>query len=65
MPNPWRHSRSDGMGSKLTGLAVGDPVHCRELDQMICRGFFQFQGFYDSMILDSNILILMCGSSAA
>ena len=38
-------------GSEHLNGAVGVPVHCRELGQMVFEGLFQFKWFYDSLIL--------------
>ena len=46
---------ADSKGEEICALvspdgAVGIPVHCKELDQMAFKGFFQLQRFCDSMI---------------
>ena len=39
-----------GWGSEQPDVAVGVPVHCRELDQMAFKCPFQLKRFYDYMI---------------
>ena len=39
-----------GWDSEQPDLSVAVPVHCRKLDKMVCKGFFQLKQFYNSMI---------------
>lgn len=43
-----RHSRSGWTGLWAPDGAIGVPVYCRELDQMVFNEPFQLKGFHDS-----------------
>jgi len=49
MPQPWRHSRAGKTGLWAPDLAIGIPVHCRELGPF--NGSFQLKWFYESKTL--------------
>jgi len=49
-PVPGDIQGQTGWDSEQPDLSVAVPVHCRKLDKMVCKGFFQLKQFYNSMI---------------